>query len=718
MNARTIAKFFLYLAPLSILIVASSMFFPFIVGKAIFFRVVVALSAMAYAAHLLFFSSTEEMRDAKEVARNPLFLSILAFTIFFLIACAFATNPQIAFWSNFERGEGGLQMIFYAIFFMLLTLILRTKKEWLNYLFYLIPIGIMVSLYAIGQRMNYLYIQGLKTAATAAGSNINQALLQSNPWNGFFGDGSRISGTLGNPLYISTFIIFIFFFISILFLEKIQSKAGKVALGIIAAFEVVVFSMADSRNGLAGILGGIIAFLILMVIRAKDRRVFNKISVRNFALSILALFAILGGIFYMTRTTTICGSYQAPSGLTSACSTIAHAWTKVPIVDRFAKDRILSGLDDRIWTWGSAISGVIEKPVLGWGPENFPVVFDRYYNANHFGGDSWFDRAHDTLLEYLVGGGMVLLLAYLAVWFFYFREIYKKRKAMSLPILGLMTGFPIAYLIQGISAFEVLPIFLMLYIFFALNIRLHSETGETGEKSQRKAVERYVPSQKATGLVQAGVMGVIFILAMLSFYYADYLPFSKNRQLLLVASASKSENPQLVYQKFLETLSYSSPVGQQETVQYFLLFIYHYLDDNSKNQQLATKKSELLGLVAQANEIYKKNEESPNKAVGVKSLSYIGLIHFKAAVILQNRDLLDSSQKLLEQGLLIAPSRFEFIYPLLDIAVIKGDKTMALPLLARAKSLRPDIPRNAQYEQALSNLATPTSTSSTLSKPN
>ena len=282
---------------------------------------------------------------------------------------------------------------------------------------------------------------------------------------------------------------------------------------------------------------------------------------------------------------------------------------------------------------------------------------------------------------------------------------------MSLAMLGLFVGFPVAYLIQGVSAFEVLPIYLMLYIFFAMSIRLHNPREEVNKNQEH----RRNTTQRQVSIMHTGAMGALLILAAFSLYYANYLPFWKNRQLLAVAAANNSENPELVYQSFLKTLDYASPVGQQETVQYFLLFIYRFLDQNSSNQNLAGKTTELRKLVAQADEIYRKNETSPNKAVGVKTLSYLALIHFKAASILQDNELLDSAQKLFEEGLAMAPSRFEFIYPLLDIAVIKGDRATAVPLLARAKNLRPDLSRNAQYEKMLGSAST---TSSTLPKLN
>src|SRR3989344_3524040 len=112
-----IAKFFVYIAPLSMLIVASSMFFPFIVGKAIFFRIMVELGLFFYLLCLLSPGSREKIEEFKRTAKNPIFLSIAAFTLLFLISAAVANDPQVAFWFNFERGEWGPQVFLYCMFF-------------------------------------------------------------------------------------------------------------------------------------------------------------------------------------------------------------------------------------------------------------------------------------------------------------------------------------------------------------------------------------------------------------------------------------------------------------------------------------------------------------------------------------------------------------------------------------------------------------------------
>ena len=118
--------------------------------------------------------------------------------------------------------------------------------------------------------------------------------------------------------------------------------------------------------------------------------------------------------------------------------------------------------------------------------------------------------------------------------------------------------------------------------------------------------------------------------------------------------------------------------------------------------QIRKEGDQIRKVIGFANEVYQKNEASPFKAIGVKTLYYNGLVYLRAASILRDKQLLDVAQKKLETGYAIAPTRFEFIYSLLDIALAKGDKEMAKLLIAKAKLLRPDlITRTSAYEKEL-----------------
>ena len=123
-----LSKFFIYLSVFSVVIVLTSTFFPFIGGKYYFFRVCVELALIFFLLFWAFEAQGREILDRfRKISREPLFIATSLFVLFYLLASIFAYNSHAAFWSNYERGEGGFQMFHYYIFFVLLyrLLVLR-----------------------------------------------------------------------------------------------------------------------------------------------------------------------------------------------------------------------------------------------------------------------------------------------------------------------------------------------------------------------------------------------------------------------------------------------------------------------------------------------------------------------------------------------------------------------------------------------------------------
>jgi O-antigen ligase len=141
----------------------------------------------------------------------------------------------------------------------------------------------------------------------------------------------------------------------------------------------------------------------------------------------------------------------------------------------------------RLWTWGSALNGFKERPILGWGPENFPAVFDKYFDIRHYianqGSETWFDRAHSVIFDYLAETGILGLLSYLGIYivfylmFFRSIKIYnelknKKNLSQDLPNdlqRNLMFSILIAYFVQNLIIFEVLPMYLNFFLILAFS---------------------------------------------------------------------------------------------------------------------------------------------------------------------------------------------------------------------------------------------------------
>ena len=116
-----LSRLFLYAAPLAIVIVMPSTFFPFIGGKYYFFRVCVEFAFIFYVLYWAFQAKSGEVEArVKEVFSKPLAIAISIFSLVFLLASLLAYDPHAAFWSNYERGDGGFQMLHYYLFFILL----------------------------------------------------------------------------------------------------------------------------------------------------------------------------------------------------------------------------------------------------------------------------------------------------------------------------------------------------------------------------------------------------------------------------------------------------------------------------------------------------------------------------------------------------------------------------------------------------------------------
>jgi len=431
MSFFKVSKFFLFLAPFAVILVSVSTLFPFIVVKYSFFRTVVDLAWIFFLAGLIF-GSGEETAAFKtkflKLIKSPLFIAVSVFVLVFLLACLFAFDSQLAFWSNFERGEGGFQILHFYLFFLLLLLVFENSKDWKKIFNLSLIAGTAMVSYGI---LAGLGIQGFVGPA--------------------FGSTARFGGSLGNSAYVGAYLLFILFYLFFVFGEK-KAKISKIALVLLALFFFVFIWLAETRGPVLGLAAGFVAFAAYLI--------FNKNFKWRIYLAVgLALFLILGFVLVYFHNSKFVAS--------------------LPGARLFNLSLTSSSFASRIWTWGSALAGFSERPILGWGPENFSVVFDKYFNPKHFipgeNSETWYDRAHDVFLDYLVETGFLGFLSYILIFVVFYFEFFKGRifevlRNESMVQNALFFALPIAYLVQGVIIFDVLPIYLNLFLFLAFAV--------------------------------------------------------------------------------------------------------------------------------------------------------------------------------------------------------------------------------------------------------
>ena len=241
--------------------------------------------------------------------------------------------------------------------------------------------------------------------------------------------------------------------------------------GGLTLFFLAFFVLSETRGGFIGLGAAVFAFFIFLA--------FKLPATRKWALPLLVAFIVISSILVYYRHSAFMQRF--PGG---RVFDIAFSGATV---------------QTRLWTWGSAWQGFLERPLLGWGPENFTLVFDKYFNPHHYvpgqSSETWFDRAHNVFFDYLSETGFLGLLAYLGMFGVFYWEFFRKSAPVierdiskelrvqkndfipgqTVVLRGLLLAMPVGYLVQGLALFDVLPIYINLFLFLAFSAWFYTQ---------------------------------------------------------------------------------------------------------------------------------------------------------------------------------------------------------------------------------------------------
>ncbi len=436
---KTIAIWLLYTALFSILIVATGTFFPFIGGKYYFFRIVTEAALACTVFWWAFEAEAGELKKRfQHIRKQPIVIAVTGFVATFLLATVFAHDPHAAFWSNFERGEGGFQMLHYYTWFVLAVLLFDTVKAWKEVF--------IASIIAASGMILY----GVLAAYGQPGFIGPYANSKNTPLGDIF-SGNRFQGSLGNPAYVAPYLMFAMFYATWLFLET-KDIVRRFGYALLTGFFFLFFILSQTKGGFIGLAVAVIFGLLFIALKNKKTRI-PAIGV------LLAGMIVYGGLYSIRKTLT---EKDIPGAR---------------LVDiSFSSDT----LQTRVWTWGSAWRGFKERPLFGWGPENFSAVFDKYFDTRHFNPnqstETWFDRAHNVLFDSLAETGFIGFLGYLGMIGTLIWIALKKGGVATADMFSknshsiahaLLVMLPVGYFVQALALFDVLPIYINVFLFAA-----------------------------------------------------------------------------------------------------------------------------------------------------------------------------------------------------------------------------------------------------------
>ena len=423
------------------LVVTRDTFFPFVVGKALYSRVLIEI---AFAAWIVL-----AVRNASH--RPVLSRLMIAFAVYLvvsLIASLAGVSPQRSIWSTYERMQGVVDLAHWAAFALVLTSMFRIRQDWRHVL----NLSLLICV-----------IMALMGAAVMVGWEL--------PVYDFLEAGQRIELTLGNPTYVGAYMLINALIGTGLFVDSFtdrtsgergsaamrrrrrRRRTGRRSGGITesnvpwwrlfwaASVALSLWMMLESstRGAFVGLVAALTALAVGYLLWGRRTRLK------------LAAVVVVGGIVTF-------GLFLVLGAETAAAQRLAD---RSYVIERFIQtgqgnDTSLKG---RLASVSFGLRGFIEKPLLGWGPENYVVAWGRHYDAEEVGDYRGppFDQAHNKPVEELTTKGAIGLLSYLSLWVLMLWTVSSRirRLGADREVLTLVMGAAMAgYFAQNLFLFD------------------------------------------------------------------------------------------------------------------------------------------------------------------------------------------------------------------------------------------------------------------------
>jgi len=606
-----------------LILLPSTFIFPFIVPKVLWMRSLIELMMGGYI--LLLIINWHQYRPKITPLNLVMFLYILSFSL----STFFGVDYYHSLWDNYERMLGLFTIFHYIIFYFIAGGILR---EWLDW-----KIASRVFLFA---GFLVMFIGWLQTQ--------NPQLLLNN-------GSERVMSTLGNPIYVGDYGMFLFFLALLLFIRE-KNNLWKTFYCLAGFFGVMGIIWSGTRGAVLGMAAAVSFGIVSYIVFSKDS---PRIRYGLLGLSFLFLSS-LATLYYYKNTDFV---------------------KNIPAVGRAINTSFVDIKGSPRWiAWGIAIESWKERPIFGWGPNNYFYAFNKYYKAKSldFGyQETWFDNAHNIILNTLSVQGAIGLLIYLSVFVvaivsltisFYQGKLDKKFVVIS-------STFLVAHFFGNITVFENPTSYLYFMFWLAMISSLTAKSGD-----EKKEVDSKIITDKKLNF---GTIFLVFVSIFIFIFIFNIRNASANQKNLLairnLSSGFSSGNLEV-----MDSLSFSSPhiddtrsnIGRAA------------LDFLSANWQKLdkTKVNNLFDLVIQ--NLEKNLLIHP---LDIRNQLLLSQIYQLQTIVNNNPVYLLKMENVLQDALSKSPKRQQIIYSLSAVQMQLNKKDSAIKLLEQTILDNPNV---------------------------
>lgn len=437
------------------LILSNSTLFPFIVGKAIYARSVIEVTFGVWLLLIFFYPRYRPSRS--------LVLGALAVWLLISLVAGFTGVSAVrSLWSTYERMQGIVDLAHWFAFIAVAGSVFRSLADWRILFTVNLIVCMIVSFLGINQHygMFDMISFGIHSA-------------------------DRIESTLGNATYVGAYTMVNALIALSLIVhslghsqetrreperaprsrtarrrgrrrEQQASPTGAPFNYLPWLQSVWVLSvmlnlwalwLTGTRGAVVGLGAAMIVFSIGYAIWGRNRIA----RIVSFGLIAVAVAGI--ALFGLVRTSSVLDSVVDSNTMLARISSIG------------LEDASISG---RVAGAQAGLLAFAEKPVLGWGPENFLIAWGKHVDKEAAQRDR-FDQAHNKVVEELTTKGALGFLSYMLVWlamaWAMFISIRRRRDNGQLTVL-ILAATMLAYFVQNLFLFDT-PVTLLQFSMLA-----------------------------------------------------------------------------------------------------------------------------------------------------------------------------------------------------------------------------------------------------------
>lgn len=593
-----------------LVLVSSKFIFPFIVPKIIIFRSLTLLMLGAYV--VLLVSDYTRYRPRVTLIN----IAVIAFFFSFLISTFAGADWYRSFWDNHERMLGLFTIFHYAVYYFIATSVIKEKNDWRWLLRFFLFAGSVVMLIGVLQK-------------------INPELLLNR-------GSSRVSATLGNPIYYSGYGLFLFYVGLILFWKE-SVKGWKYFAVVGGVLGFLGIFLGGTRGTLLGLIASVGVLMTSYFFTLKEHK-----KIRQTIGAVIVGGVIIFGVLFAFRQTNFVQRIPAIGRLFSVSFTSSTGAT-------------------RVMAWKIATQAWKDKPVFGWGPNNFYYAFNKYYRSEFLErgwGETWFDNAHSAIFNTLAVQGIIGLLAYAALFVVSIFCLWRawKEGRIDKHIFAIGSAFLVGHFVHNSTVFENPTSYLYFFFFLAFINSVSRCPNDADLRIKEKKEKTISPALTVTVSV-----AVLFLI-----YSTNINVARANMTSLRVLGAM--QNGQMVaetYQKAVEAGSPHIDDIRSDFVRSLIMIIPQYVN---------------AGFVDKAKKLYQIGYDESKKNLVLHPLDI--RTHLQLAQLIQQGMMvlknppqsLAEAEAVLKDAFVKSPKRQQIIYQLsmLELLMDKSDEAISL----------------------------------------